>query len=148
MNAARFITILRDFLRRRRPVLLGVECHPADRAKLVATSIQSLKGKPGLFCLPGYAPDPNPDEFAWNSVRRNGTSKIPRRKTSHYKLRGNNAFAAIRQSPALVRTLFMLVCADIEGAGSGARVPVEVEHDPLAGEVDAGVDERRSGGGY
>jgi hypothetical protein len=42
----------------------------------------------------------------------------------------------------------MLVCADIERAGSGARVPVEVEHDPFVGEVDAGIDERRSGGRY
>jgi hypothetical protein len=39
----------------------------------------------------------------------------------------------------------LLVCADIESAGRGARVPVEVEHDPLAGEVDAGTDERRTG---
>jgi hypothetical protein len=44
------------------------------------------------------------------------------------------------------RSGFKLVCADIERAGSGAWVPVEVEHDPFVGEVDAGIDERRSGG--
>jgi hypothetical protein len=67
-------------MRRRRPVFLGVECHPTHRAKIVAASIVSLKGKPELHCLPGYAPDPNPGEFFWNSVRRNGTSKTPLRK--------------------------------------------------------------------
>ena len=40
----------------------------------------------------------------------------------------------------------MLKCADIEGAGSGAGLPVEVEHDPVAGKVGAGIDKRRSGG--
>ena len=71
-------------------------------------------------------------------------------RTSHYKLRGNNALAAFRRAPlSSARSLWsMLVCADIEGAGSGARVPVEVEHNPFVGEVDAGIDERRSGGRY
>lgn len=38
----------------------------------------------------------------------------------------------------------VLECADIEGAGSGARVPVEVEHDPRTEEVGTRIDERRS----
>ena len=65
-------------------------------------------------------------------------------------LRGNNALAAFRRAPlSSARSLWsMLVCTDIEGAGSGARVPVEVEHDPFVGKVDAGIDERRSGGRY
>lgn len=38
----------------------------------------------------------------------------------------------------------MLECADIEGAGSGPRVPVELEHNPRVDEVGAGIDEQRS----
>src|ERR1700730_9578738 len=38
----------------------------------------------------------------------------------------------------------MLECADIEGAGTGPRVPVHLEHTPRVDEVGAGIDEQRS----
>jgi len=107
MNAERFITFLRDFMRRRRPVFLVVDCHPAHRAKIVATYIQSLKGKMELHFLPGHAPDPNPDEFVWNHMRLNGTSKTPLRKNESLKARADDDLAAIRRSPALARSFFM-----------------------------------------
>jgi len=108
MNAERFITFLRDFMRRRRrPVFLVVDCHPTHRANIVATYIQSLKGKLELHFLPGYAPDLNPDEFVWNYMRLNGTSKIPLRKNESLKARVDNDLSAIRRSPALVRSFFM-----------------------------------------
>lgn len=108
MNAGRFIIFLRDFMRRRRrPVFLVVDCHPTHRAKIVADYVQSLEGELELHFLPGYAPDLNPDEFVWNYMRLNGTSKIPLRKNESLKARVNNDLAAIRRSPALVRSFFM-----------------------------------------
>jgi len=59
LNAGRFIEFLGDFLRRRRrPVILVVDSHPAHRAKIVAAYVQSCKRWLELHFLPGYAPDP------------------------------------------------------------------------------------------
>jgi transposase len=82
-------------------------CHPTHRAKIVADYVQSLEGELELHFLPGYAPDLNPDEFVWNYMRLNGTSKIPLRKNESLKARVNNDLAAIRRSPALVPSFFM-----------------------------------------
>ncbi len=66
LNAGQFVTLLRKFLRRRRrPVLLILDRHPAHVAKLVATFVQAQRGRLELHFLPGYAPDLNPDEFVW-----------------------------------------------------------------------------------
>ena len=46
LNAMRFVEFLKQFMRhRRRPVFLVVDGLPAHKAKLVATYVQSLKGK-------------------------------------------------------------------------------------------------------
>jgi hypothetical protein len=63
---------------------------------IVAASIASLKGKPELHCLPGYAPGLNPGEFVWNSMRRNGASKTPLRKNA--SLQGPRRQCSCRQS--------------------------------------------------
>ena len=39
---------------------------PAHKAKSVAKYVQSTKGRLELHFLPPYAPDLNPDEFAWS----------------------------------------------------------------------------------
>jgi transposase len=107
LNAGRFIEFLGDFLRRRRrPVFLIVDCHPAHRAKIVAEYVHSRKGRLELHFLPGYAPDLNPDEFVWNHMRQRGTSKIPLRKAESLRARVENDLAAIKTSPALVRSFF------------------------------------------
>ncbi len=41
----------------------------------------------------------------------------------------------------------MLECADIEGAGRGARLPVVVELDACTEEIGARINERGSRGG-
>ena len=85
-------------------------------------------------------------------MRRNRTSKTPRR--GNEPLKGPRQLCSCRHSDGAPlssnRYLWggdILVCADIESAGRGARVPVEVEHDPFTGEVDAFTDERRTGAG-
>jgi transposase len=68
--------------------------------------VQSCKGRLELHFLPGYAPDLNPDEFVWNHMRQCGTSKIPLRKAESLRARVENDLAAIKASPALVRSFF------------------------------------------
>lgn len=107
LNKTLFITFLKDFLqRRRRPVFLVVDGHPAHRAKLVAQYVQSLKGRLELHFLPGYAPDLNPDEFVWNHMRQRGTSKTPLKRNESLRKRVKKDLAHIQGHPGLVRSFF------------------------------------------
>jgi transposase len=92
--------------RRRKPVFLIVDKHPAHRAALVARYVQSRRGRLELHFLPGYAPDLNPDEFVWNQMRHNGTSKKPLRRNESLRERVENDLADIKNDPALVRSFF------------------------------------------
>lgn len=50
-------------------VFLIVDGHPIHRSKKVKGYVASTKGKLGLFYLPGYSPELNPDEFVWNDLK-------------------------------------------------------------------------------
>lgn len=107
LNAGRFVTFLRQFLRgRRRPVFLVVDRHPAHRAACVARYVQSLKGRLELHFLPGYAPDLNPDEFVWNHIRQHGTSKTPLKQNESLRTRMESDLQAIKKNPRLVHSFF------------------------------------------
>lgn len=96
-NAAFFIQILKKFTRRfRSPSFFVVDGHPAHRAKVVQALIQATRGKIELYFLPPYAPDLNPDEFVWNHVKRNGTSKRPLRKNESLRKRVAKDLRAIK----------------------------------------------------
>jgi transposase len=69
---------------RKKPVMLVVDGLPAHKAKSVAKHVQSTKGRLELHFLPPYAPDLNPDEFAWSPLKQNGTSKKPLRKNGFF----------------------------------------------------------------
>lgn len=107
LNAERFVTLLRNFMRGRQSrVLMVLDGHPAHRAKLVARYVQSLRGRLELHLFPGYAPELNPDEFVWNHLERQGVSKKPLRQDESLRSRVEADLAAIDASPALVRSFF------------------------------------------
>ena len=107
-NATRFKEeFLQSFMRgRTRPVFLVVDGHPAHRAKIIASYITQLKGRLELHFLPGYAPELNPDEFVWNDVKREGTSKKPLKRNESLRQRVEGDRANIKRRPALVRSFF------------------------------------------
>lgn len=107
LNATRFVECLKAFMRyRRRAVFLVLDGLPAHKARIVATYVQSLKGKLELHFLPGYAPDLNPDEFVWNHLRHHSTTKKPLLKNESLRSRVEHNLAAIKDSPSLVRSFF------------------------------------------
>lgn len=107
LNAARFVELLRHFMRgRRRPVFLVLDGHPAHVAKVVAQYVQRLRGRLELHFLPGYAPELNPDEFVWNHLKNQGVSKTPLRKDESLRSRVQTDLRAIQSRPALVRSFF------------------------------------------
>ena len=106
-NATLFKTFLQDFLkRRRRPVFMVVDGHPAHKAKLIANHIQELRGRLELHFLPGYAPELNPDEFVWNNIRQNGVSKKPLRQNESLRQRVADDLARIADDKPLIRSFF------------------------------------------
>jgi transposase len=107
LNAGHFVALLKKFLRRRRrPVLLILDRHPAHVAKLVATFVQAQRGRLELHFLPGYAPDLNPDEFVWQHLKTNGVAKQPLRRNESLRKRVVADLAAIARNPRLVRSFF------------------------------------------
>ena len=108
LTAIVFITFLKDFLKgRKQPVMLVVDGLPVHKAKLVQEYVQSTKGKLELHFLPGYSPDLNPDEFVWNHLKQNGTSKKPLRKNESLRERVEEDLAAIKNDRKLVRSFFV-----------------------------------------
>ena len=107
LTAIVFVTFLKDFLKRRKkPVMLVVDGLPVHKAKVVQKYVQSTKGKLELHFLPSYSPDLNPDEFVWNHLKQNGTSKKPLRKDESLRQRVEDDLTAIQNNPKLVRSFF------------------------------------------
>jgi transposase len=107
LNATRFLELLRNFMRRRRsPVFLVLDGHPAHTAKAVAKYVQGLSGRLEVHFLPGYAPELNPDEFVWNHLKRQGVSKKPLRQDESLRARVQSDLANIKSRPVLVRSFF------------------------------------------
>lgn len=107
LNAESFALFLGNFMkRRRRPVFLIVDGHPAHRAKIVQKYIASLKGRLELHFLPPYAPDLNPDEFVWNHMKKNGVSKKPLKRNESLRRRVEQDLCDLHANPALIRSLF------------------------------------------
>ena len=80
--------------------------HPAHKAKLIQNYVQSLEGRLEIYFLPGYAPELNPDEFVWNHLKRQGTSKIPLRQNESLKTRVVQDLDSIQARPKLVKSFF------------------------------------------
>jgi transposase len=107
LNAIKFVELLGHFMRRRKsPVLLVLDGHPAHIAKIVAKYVQKLRGRLELHFLPGYAPELNPDEFVWNHLKRQGVSKKPLLKNESLRQRVQADLTDIQSRPGLVRSFF------------------------------------------
>lgn len=107
LTAALFVVMLKDLMKgRKQPVMLVVDGLPVHKAKSVASYVQSTKGRLELHFLPPYAPDLNPDEFAWSHLKQNGTSKKPLRKNEALRQRVEEDLKGIKKDRRLVRSFF------------------------------------------
>jgi len=106
-NAGRFVEFLKDFRRGGRgKVFMVVDGHPSHKAKVVAEYVRATKGQLEIHLLPPYAPDLNPDEFVWQHAKTNGAAKRPLKQNESLAERVRTDLAAIKSSPALVRSFF------------------------------------------
>jgi transposase len=108
LTAVLFVVMLKDLMKgRKKPVMLVVDGLPVHKAKLVAKYVQSTRGRLELHFLPPYAPDLNPDEFAWSHLKQNGTSKKPLHKNEALRKRVQADLAKIKEDRRLVRSFFL-----------------------------------------
>ena len=87
-------------------IFLVVDGHPAHKANLVKSYLQSLEGRLELHFLPPYAPDLNPDEFVWSYMKNNGVSKKPLKKNESLQSRIEQDLNGIRGNRRLVESFF------------------------------------------
>jgi transposase len=107
LNAESFVVFLQNFMRGRScKVFLVVDGHPAHKAKLVKTYVQTLEGRLELHFLPPYAPDLNPDEFVWSYMKTNGVSKKPLKQNESLQERIEEDLSGIGNNRQLVRSFF------------------------------------------
>lgn len=107
MNADLFVAMLKLIMRgRRRSLFLILDSLPAHKAKVVQEYVEGTRDKLKLFFLPGYAPEPNPDELVWSHMKRTGTAKRPLASNELLQDRIEADLFKIQKNPALVRSFF------------------------------------------
>jgi transposase len=109
LNAELFIELLKQMMHhRKKPVYLVLDSLPAHKKDSVHKYAASTKGKLTLHFLPGYAPDLNPDELVWSHVKRTGVARRPLRKGERLRDMIEKQLAALKRTPALLRSFFQL----------------------------------------
>ena len=107
LNAESFVAFVQNFMDSQTGrIFLVVDGHPAHKANVVKSYIQSLKGRLELHFLPPYAPDLNPDEFVWSYMKNNGVSKKPLKKNESLQSRIDQDLNGIRGNRKLVESFF------------------------------------------
>ena len=107
LNAELFVSLLRQMMRgRSKPVHLVVDGLPAHKTALVKAYVAATNGMLTLHCLPGYAPDLNPEELVWSHMKRTGVARAPLRKGENLQEKITAQLAAIKRIPRLVRSFF------------------------------------------
>jgi len=87
MNAG----LLKDFLSRLLkdsgdgPVFFVLDGHPVHRSSEIRKFVESTEGKLRLFFLPGYSPELNPVEQAWNYTKRHNIGRRAIKGPDHLK---------------------------------------------------------------
>jgi len=107
LTAELFIELLKKMMTgRNRPVHLIVDGLPAHKKANVREYIESTKGKLTMHVLPGYAPDPNPDEFVWSHLKRTGVARDPLRAGEKLEIRVEQHLHDVKKNRRLVRSFF------------------------------------------
>jgi len=107
VTAAVFIEFLRRLLvNAAKPIFVVVDGHPTHRAKSVARFVAAQEGKLGLFLLPPYSPELNPDEFVWNDLKVHGTGRQLITSLTQLRQMIVSHMRQLQKLPALVRSFF------------------------------------------
>ncbi len=100
-----------DFIKRllhnaTRKIFLIVDGHPAHKAKLVKEYLKTVKDRFGLFYLPAYSPELNPDEYVWNDLKNNGIGRKAITSPNQMKKEVLSHMRFLQKSPDIIKSFF------------------------------------------
>ncbi len=103
-------SVFRDFLKRlitgmERKIFLIVDGHPAHKAKLVSRFVEDNAQAIGLFFLPPYAPELNPDELAWGHIKTR-IAKATVQTKDELKAMVERVMRRLQRMPEIVASFF------------------------------------------
>jgi transposase len=87
-------------------VYLIVDGHPTQRARATKDFVASTQGRLKLFCLPGYSPELNPDEWVWKNVKHDRIARCGVTSKDDLKAKAIGALRRLQKLPQLVRGFF------------------------------------------
>jgi transposase len=106
-TSATFIDFCKRLLRdSERPVFLVVDGHPTHRSRAVKEFVASTAGRLRLFCLPGYSPELNPDEWVWKNVKADRIGRAGIKDKDDLKAKALAALHRLQKLPHLIRGFF------------------------------------------
>ena len=107
MTAPVFINFLRGLQRDAdKPVFVIVDGHPVHRSRAVREYVQSTEGALRLFFLPGYSPELNPIEQAWNHAKRHNVGTRIVKGPDQLRKLAISALRKLQKLPAVVMGFF------------------------------------------
>jgi len=107
-TAATFVQFCRRLLANAdRPVYLVVDGHPTHRARSVREFVASTEGRLTVIFLPAYAPHLNPDEWAWNHIKRHGVGRATVTGPADLAAKLLSCCYRLQRLPAVVRGFFL-----------------------------------------
>jgi transposase len=106
-TSATFIDFCKRLLRDSdRPVFLVVDGHPTHRSRAVKQFVASTNGRLRLFCLPGYSPELNPDEWVWKNVKADRIGRAGVKDKDDLKAKALAALHRLQKLPHVIRGFF------------------------------------------
>lgn len=88
------------------PIFLILDGHPVHRSRDVREYAESTDGKLRLFFLPGYSPELNPVEQAWNYTKRHNIGRRMIKGPDHLKRLAVGALRKLQKLPAIIKGFF------------------------------------------
>jgi transposase len=107
MNGEMFVELLKKLMcHRKKPLHLVLDDLPAHKTAAVKDYVSVTNDRLTLHFLPGYAPEPNPDEAVWSHVERTDAARRPLQKREKLEPKIHERLEQIQHDPKLVRSFF------------------------------------------
>ena len=107
MTGEKFVEFLSRLIKRRRkPVFVIVDGHPAHKAKVVRKFVEANEERLELHFLPGYSPRLNPDEQLWLHLRHHAVGKRGFHVVEQMRRMVHEHLEWMVGAPGLIRSFF------------------------------------------
>ena len=80
--------------------------HPTHRSRRTRQVVDSLGGRLGLFFLPAYSPELNPDKLVWNDLKHHRLGRMTVTSPEHLKRKVLAHLRSLQRLPEKIRSFF------------------------------------------